>query len=104
MNDTDQLDVDKFTDAYWNKFRLIMRSEIDKSVDDKFQGIESRLDVIESQLTEISAIQTSVGAWIKELMDWNRPVIYCTIQYNMAASQTSHLHGLLFLIFTLYTL
>ena len=60
MNDADQLDVDKFTDAYWNKFRLIMRSEIDKSVDDKFQGIESRLDVIESQLTEISAIQTSV--------------------------------------------
>ena len=60
MNGADQLDANKFSSDYWDKFRLIMRSEIDKSVDVKFQGITNRLDVIENQLTEISAIQISV--------------------------------------------
>ena len=60
MSQTDQMDSSKFPPEYWDQFRQIIRSEIKKAVDEKFVGITTRLDTLESQLTDISKIQISV--------------------------------------------
>ena len=65
MMNPDQLDPSKFSEEFWDKFRLIMRSEMKSelkiAVNEKFAVLENRLDTIETKLSEISSIQNTVS-------------------------------------------
>ena len=61
MATVDELDESKLSDAYWEKLTTIIRREIKKECESQFQGVNSRLDSMESQLnSSISGLQKSV--------------------------------------------